>query len=121
MSTITHTHTHNNNMHVCTLMHHTHTVHHNFSNRGLVPLHNACSYGHYEVTELLVKYRASVNVVDHWKYTPLHEAAAKGKYEICKLLLKVRDKGRKEGKERGGKEEGKEGGGREGKCEVSIA
>lgn len=22
---------------------------------GLVPLHNACSYGHYEVTELLLK------------------------------------------------------------------
>ena len=26
--------------------------------RGLVPLHNACSYGHYEVTEQLVKVRA---------------------------------------------------------------
>ena len=25
--------------------------------RGLVPLHNACSYGHYEVTELLLKVR----------------------------------------------------------------
>lgn len=24
---------------------------------GLVPLHNACSYGHYEVAELLVKVR----------------------------------------------------------------
>lgn len=22
---------------------------------GLVPLHNACSYGHYDVTELLIK------------------------------------------------------------------
>ena len=22
---------------------------------GLVPLHNACSYGHFEVTELLIK------------------------------------------------------------------
>ena len=56
---------------------------------GLVPLHNACSYGHYEVTELLVKYGASVNVADLWKFTPLHEAAAKGKYEIVRLLLKV--------------------------------
>lgn len=56
---------------------------------GLVPLHNACSYGHYEVTELLVKHGASVNVADLWKFTPLHEAAAKGKYEIVKLLLKV--------------------------------
>lgn len=25
--------------------------------RGLVPLHNACSYGHYEVANLLVKVR----------------------------------------------------------------
>lgn len=58
-------------------------------NRGLVPLHNACSYGHFEVTELLVKHGASVNVADLWKFTPLHEAAAKGKYEIVKLLLKV--------------------------------
>ena len=24
---------------------------------GLVPLHNACSYGHFEVTELLLKVR----------------------------------------------------------------
>uniref|UniRef100_A0A3B1K5L9 Uncharacterized protein n=1 Tax=Astyanax mexicanus TaxID=7994 RepID=A0A3B1K5L9_ASTMX len=56
--------------------------------RGLVPLHNACSYGHYEVAELLVRHGASVNVADLWKFTPLHEAAAKGKYEICKLLLK---------------------------------
>lgn len=35
------------------------TVHHFiflvFFLSGLVPLHNACSYGHYEVTELLVK------------------------------------------------------------------
>ena len=56
---------------------------------GLVPLHNACSYGHYEVAELLVKYHANVNAVDLWKFTPLHEAASKSKYEICKLLLKV--------------------------------
>lgn len=60
-----------------------------FHFRGLVPLHNACSYGHYEVAELLVKHGAVVNVADLWKFTPLHEAAAKGKYEICKLLLQV--------------------------------
>ena len=56
---------------------------------GLVPLHNACSYGHYEVTQLLIEHGACVNVADLWKFTPLHEAAAKGKFEICKLLLKV--------------------------------
>lgn len=40
---------------------------------GLVPIHNACSYGHYEVTELLIKYGANVNIADLWKFTPLHE------------------------------------------------
>lgn len=55
---------------------------------GLVPLHNACSYGHFEVTELLIKHGANVNAADLWKFTPLHEAASKGKYEIVKLLLK---------------------------------
>lgn len=54
----------------------------------MVPLHNACSYGHYEVTEVLVRAGANVNVSDLWKFTPLHEAAAKGKYDIVKLLLK---------------------------------
>ena len=52
-----------------------------------MPLHNACSYGHFEVAELLVKNGANVNVTDLWKFTPLHEAAAKGKYDIVKLLL----------------------------------
>jgi hypothetical protein len=31
-----------------------------------------------QVTELLVKHGATVNVSDLWKFTPLHEAAAKG-------------------------------------------
>ena len=46
---------------------------------GLVPLHNACSYGHYEVTELLLKSGASVNAMDLWQFTPLHEAASKNR------------------------------------------
>lgn len=53
-----------------------------------MPIHNSASYGHFEVTELLIKYGANVNIADLWKFTPLHEAAAKGKYEIVKLLLK---------------------------------
>lgn len=57
--------------------------------RGLVPLHNACSFGHYEITEMLIKHGANVNVFDLWKFTPLHEAAIKGKYEIVRLLLQV--------------------------------
>jgi ankyrin repeat protein len=59
------------------------------SSSGLVPLHNVCSYGYYEVTELLVKHGPSVKVADLWKFTLLHEAAVKGKYEIVRLLLKV--------------------------------
>ena len=54
-----------------------------------MPLHNACSYGHYEVTQQLIEHGACVNAADLWKFSPLHEAAAKGKFEICKLLLKV--------------------------------
>ena len=54
---------------------------------GLVPLHNACSYGHLEVVVSLVTNGANVNSADLWKFTPLHEASAKGKYEICKILL----------------------------------
>ncbi len=54
---------------------------------GLVPLHNACSYGHLEVAELLLSYGAEASVSDLWKFSPLHEAAAKGKFDLCKLLL----------------------------------
>ncbi|KAG7246373.1 hypothetical protein CRUP_030910, partial [Coryphaenoides rupestris] len=55
--------------------------------RDLVPLHNACSYGHYEVTKLLVKHGACVNAMDLWQFTPLHEAASKNRVEVCSLLL----------------------------------
>ena len=54
---------------------------------GLVPLHNACSYGHYEVVVLLVQAGANVNAADLWRFTPLHEAASKGKYDICRILI----------------------------------
>lgn len=47
----------------------------------------SCSYGHLEVTSVLLKHGASSQVADLWKVTPLHESAAKGKFEICKLLL----------------------------------
>lgn len=52
-------------------------------------MHNACSYGHFEVTDMLIQHGANVNVSDLWKFTPLHEAAAKGKHEIVRLLLQV--------------------------------
>lgn len=58
-----------------------------FVSRGLVPLHNACSYGHFEVTEMLIKHGANVNAMDLWQFTPLHEAASKSRVEVCSLLL----------------------------------
>ncbi|VEL18684.1 unnamed protein product [Protopolystoma xenopodis] len=57
---------------------------------GLIPLHNACSYGHLEVCELLISAGASqaqVRAADLWQYTPLHEAASKARAEVCSLLL----------------------------------
>lgn len=38
-----------------------------------------CSYCHNEVTELLVRNGALVNIADLWNFNPLFEAAAKGK------------------------------------------
>jgi len=58
-----------------------------FNYSGLVPLHNACSYGHIEVTEMLIKHGACVNAMDLWQFTPLHEAASKSRVEVCSLLL----------------------------------
>lgn len=61
---------------------------------GLIPLHNACSYGHLEVCEMLISAGGSsadspsqVHAADLWHYTPLHEAASKARAEVCSLLL----------------------------------
>ena len=56
-------------------------------NGGLVPLHNACSYGHVDMVRILMKNGANINEPDHWKFTPLHEAAMKHKTLIVKLLI----------------------------------
>lgn len=50
---------------------------------GLIPLHNACSFGHAEVVSLLLCQGAEPNARDNWNYTPLHEAAIKGKIDVC--------------------------------------
>ncbi|KAF6777824.1 hypothetical protein AHF37_05027 [Paragonimus kellicotti] len=57
---------------------------------GLIPLHNACSYGHLDVCELLLgagSVQTQVHAADLWQYTPLHEAASKARAEVCSLLL----------------------------------
>jgi len=43
---------------------------------GFAPLHHAAQEGDLELAELLVKYRADVNVLDSYNGTPLHDAAA---------------------------------------------
>ena len=50
---------------------------------GLVPLHNACSFGHAEVVRALLEHGTDANARDNWNYTPLHEAAIKGKIDVC--------------------------------------
>lgn len=50
---------------------------------GLIPLHNACSFGHSDVVTLLLKNGADPNSRDNWNFTPLHEAAIKGKVDVC--------------------------------------
>ncbi len=50
---------------------------------GLIPLHNACSFGHTEVVRHLLVHGANPNALDNWNFTPLHEAAIKGKADVC--------------------------------------
>lgn len=54
---------------------------------GLIPLHNAASYGHVEIAQVLLKHGSHVNANDRWQFTPLHEAAQKGRTQLCALLL----------------------------------
>jgi tankyrase len=50
--------------------------------RGLEPLHNACSFGHSDVVDLLLGCNVNVNCQCSWGYTPLHESSSKGKIDV---------------------------------------
>uniref|UniRef100_A0A3B5L8R8 Poly [ADP-ribose] polymerase n=1 Tax=Xiphophorus couchianus TaxID=32473 RepID=A0A3B5L8R8_9TELE len=80
---------------------------------GLIPLHNAASYGvrcftyclnlkvnnsdpflvficldpRSHLVPLHFSYNTCVNATDKWAFTPLHEAAQKGRTQLCALLL----------------------------------
>lgn len=56
---------------------------------GLIPLHNASSYGHLDIAALLIKFNTVVNATDKWGFTPLHEAAQKGRTQLCALLVSI--------------------------------
>ena len=53
--------------------------------RGLVPLHNACSYGHYEVAELLVKVRPNNPFVMTFSCFSLTNSCLEHSYLIAQL------------------------------------
>jgi len=54
---------------------------------GLIPLHNASSYGHLDLAALLINHKTTVNATDNWGFTPLHEAAQKGRTQLSALLV----------------------------------
>ncbi|KAK9936629.1 hypothetical protein M0R45_013458 [Rubus argutus] len=49
-------------------------------------LHLAASEGHTPIVELLLCYRANVNLQDRWKRTPLTDARLYGHKDICRIL-----------------------------------
>jgi hypothetical protein len=55
----------------------------------LTPLHLACTHGHVEVAELLIKEAsAAVNILDKEDWTPLHCAAAEGHIPVIEMLAR---------------------------------
>ena len=54
---------------------------------GFSPLHIAARYGYYSISQLLVKYKADVNVGDCNGSTPLHVASCQGNSALVVLLV----------------------------------
>lgn len=53
----------------------------------VAPIHSACAISHFEIAELLIKYRANVNAKQMRGVTPLHSAAHHGQTKLVKLLI----------------------------------
>ncbi|XP_031253297.1 integrin-linked protein kinase 1-like [Pistacia vera] len=49
-------------------------------------LHLAASEGHAPIVELLLHYKADVNLIDRWQRTPLTDARLYGHRDICRIL-----------------------------------
>ena len=54
---------------------------------GETPLHNAATFGHYEVYRLIMSKTKNKNPGDMCGRTAFHAAAAKGHIELCKLIM----------------------------------
>lgn len=54
---------------------------------GWTPLHEACSYGWYQVVEVLVNGGANVNAKGLDDDTPLHDATTSGNLQMVKFLV----------------------------------
>ena len=54
---------------------------------GFSPLHRSASFGHAEVSKLLIAKGADVNAYNTNGWTPLHSAAYSGEAEVSELLI----------------------------------
>ncbi|XP_061696593.1 ankyrin repeat domain-containing protein 27 isoform X3 [Syngnathoides biaculeatus] len=59
---------------------------------GVTPLHVSCTYGHAQLTALLVRRGADVNARTDRKATPLHLASRNGHLQVVKFLLECNAK-----------------------------
>lgn len=53
----------------------------------VAPIHSACAISHFDIAELLIRYRADVNAKQMEGVTPLHSAAYNGQTKLSKLLI----------------------------------
>lgn len=54
---------------------------------NVYPIHSSCAISSYEITEILLRYGANVNVKQMESFTPLHETAMNGQTKLTELLL----------------------------------
>ncbi|CAD8082789.1 unnamed protein product [Paramecium sonneborni] len=60
---------------------------HEVDNSLMTPLHISCQQGLYDITKMLLRFKADVNALDKNKKTPLYYALFGGHTEIVKMLL----------------------------------